>query len=418
MRKPTGQIVERKLKQGKTFGIRFRAYGDRHFETLGTASEGWTRAKAEVALADRLADVRRGIWQQPRPAPEPRETRPDPTFHEFASTWLEGKQPELRPRTVESYRWQLEMHLLPFFANYHLSQIGIEEVDRYKTAKLREGVLGANQVNKTLTRLAQILEVATEYGYIERNPAKGKRRRVKGAAPQRSWIEPEQLMALLDAADATHRPMIATLVGAGLRNGEACALDWRDVNLGAATIVVRESKTDAGTGRHVDLPIGALEELSELKARSPRRRPGDAVFVTRSGKRQTPSNVGRRLKTTVQRANVKLAEMGIEPISEQVTPHSLRRTYTSLRAALGDDLVYIAQQAGHSKIDVTYWIYQKATKRRARLSGAYRDAFDHALDWARLGAGTDADRLVEPDGNSDSRHRVSRSGLGVGPVDG
>jgi integrase len=385
MRKPTGQIIERKLKQGRTFAIRFRAYGGRYLETLGTMSEGWNRARAEEALANRLADVRRGIWQPPQPDPEPETPRPDPTFHEFSSEWLEAKRPELRERTVDSYRWQLTHHLLPFFQSHRLSKITVETVDRYKTFKLREGTLGPNQINKTLARLAQILEVAVEYGYIERNPAKGKRRRVKGSAPQRSWVEPEQLPALLAAADSTHRPLIATLAGAGLRVGEACALDWRDVNLGTGTIVVRESKTEAGAGRRVDLPVGLLQELSELKARSPATKPGAPVFLTRGAKRQTPSNVERRLKTTIRRANKELAKLDVEPISARVTPHSLRRTYTSLRAALGDDLVYIAQQAGHAKIEVTYGIYQKAVRRRERLSGEYRGAFDGALEWARMG---------------------------------
>ena len=42
-------------------------------------------------------------------------------------------------------------------------------------------------------------------------------------------------------------------------------------------------------------------------------------------------------------ANEALAQAGIDPIGP-VTPHSLRRTYASLRAALRDDPVYIAEQ--------------------------------------------------------------------------
>jgi hypothetical protein len=63
--------------------------------------------------------------------------------------------------------------------------------------------------------------------------------------------------------------------------------------------------------------------------------------------RQTPDNVGRRLKTAIKRANKALEKVGIEPICERVSPHSLRRTYISLRAALREDPVYIAEQVGH-----------------------------------------------------------------------
>ena len=95
--------------------------------------------------------------------------------------------------------------------------------------------------------------------------------------------------------------------------------------------------------------------------------------------------VARRLKTAIRRANESLAEAGIEPISERVTPHSLRRTYASIRAACGDDPVYIAEQLGHEDPTFTIRVYAKAAKRRERLSDEYRLPFDEALEWAEMG---------------------------------
>lgn len=392
-RPATGQVVERPGKHDTAFALRFRAYGKRQYVTLGTKAEGWTSAKAEEELANILADVRRGIWQphDPEPVEAPAEV---PTFHEFASEWLAARKSELRPKTITDYRWALELHLLPYFANHRLTEITIEEVDRYRAAKMQEGRLAANAVNKTIIRLAQVLEVALEYGHIERNPAKGKRRRARATEPKRTWVEPEQLPALIEAANANLRPLIATLAGAGLRIGEACALDWRDVKLSTGTLIVRESKTAAGEGREVDLPVGLSEELATWKARSPRTRPGDPVFVSgrpRGDKhsRQTPRNAQARLATVVDAANAKLREAGIESIGD-VSPHSLRRTYASLRAALRDDPIYIAEQLGHRDARFTFRVYQRAAKRRARLSGSYLDAFDAALDWARMGTKADS----------------------------
>lgn len=384
-RKATGQIIERKLMQGTTYGIRFRAYGKRYFLTLGPERDGWTWARAETELRHTLADVERGIWRPPVQEIEPAPERPVPTFHEFASEWLASREPELAPKTVENYRWALSNHLLPFFAGHQLPAITAEEVDRYKTAKLREGKIAPNQINTTLTRLAQILEEAVEYGHLDRNVARGRRRRVKGTRPARSWVEPEQLPSLLDAADRQRRPLLATLAGAGLRVGEAVALDWRDINLATATLTVRRSKTDAGTDRRVDLTRGLQEELIALKARSDYTAPSDPVFVTRAGVRQSVSNVGRRLKTTVKRANTKLAALDIEPIGERVSPHSLRRTYASLRAALRDDPVYIAEQLGHEEASFSMSVYAKGVKRRERLVGNYLTEFDRACEWAQMG---------------------------------
>jgi integrase len=213
---------------------------------------------------------------------------------------------------------------------------------------------------------------------------------VKGTEPRRSWVEPEQLSALLDAADPYLRPVVAVLAGAGLRIGEAVALDWRDVKLGTGTLIVRESKTAAGEGREVDLPVGLREELATWRARSPCTAPSDPVFISRARddqhSRQTPRNVQARLATAVKAANVKLGEESIEPIGK-VTPHSLRRTYASLRAALRDDPVYIAEQLGHRDARFTFRAYQRAAKRRERLSGAHLAAFDRALEWAGMTAG-------------------------------
>jgi len=98
-------------------------------------------------------------------------------------------------------------------------------------------------------------------------------------------------------------------------------------------------------------------------------------------------NVRRRLKTAIKRANATLAEKGIEEISERISPHSLRRTHASLRAALRDDPVYIAQQGGWKDPGFVFSVYRRAAKRRERLTGAYLEAFDMALDWARIGTG-------------------------------
>ena len=206
------------------------------------------------------------------------------------------------------------------------------------------------------------------------------------------------------------------MAGAGLRIGEAVALDWRDVNLADGSIYVRSSKTDAGAQRMVDMPGGLLDDLKHHKATSSATDPVDPVFVTRGynggePKRQRPDNVRLRLKTTIKRANPKLAKQGIAPISERVTPHSLRRTYASVRSALHDDPVYIAEQGGWADPTFPLTVYARAVKRRDRLSEAHLKAFDRALEWAAMGSGgqngSAADPRAEASGVEDSA-RASR----------
>jgi hypothetical protein len=62
-----------------------------------------------------------------------------------------------------------------------------------------------------------------------------------------------------------------------------------------------------------------------------------------------------------------------------------RRLYASLRAALRDDPVYIAEQLGHRDARFTFRVYQRAAKRRERLAGEHLAAFERALHWAGMG---------------------------------
>ena len=398
-RRSTGGVVIDTRRKSPVFGLRFRAYGHRQYVTLGSADEGWTRDKAEVALRHTLSDVERGIWRPPdrEPAPAP-ELPKDPSFHEFASQWFKANEGSWRPTTRAGYTWELTNHLLPFFAGHRLSQITIADVDRYKAAKVREGALSPTSINKTITRMAQILEVADEYGMIDRNPAKGKRRRVKASRPAPVWLDrAEHIAALLDAGgeldraarrDRQHVPrraILATLVLAGLRIGELLDLRWRDVDLTAGRITVRASKTDAGV-RQVDMLPSLRDELLSLKAAARRPEPNGLVFPTATGHRHGPSNIRRRvLAPAVKRANERLAEVGEVPLPEQLTPHKLRHTFASLLVALGVDPGSVMDQLGHTDPAFTLRVYRHGMRHDQASKEALRVLVGGA-DWAATGS--------------------------------
>jgi integrase len=383
-RPATGQVLERRGKRGRVFALRFRAYGRREYLTLDVG----TRAEAEAELANVLADVRRGIWrpQKRQPAAVPAVVE-ESTFHAFASEWLAMREREgLAERTIEDYKWALAHHLLPWFKDYRLVEITALEVDRYKVAKAAEGVLGANQVNKTITRLSQILGTAAEYGLVPANAAAGKRRRLKGTKPRRAWVEPEQLPLLLEHAEpllaGRGRPLLATLAGAGLRISEALGLERQDVNLVKGTLTVRQSKTEAGV-RVVDLTPSLRDELAVWLDKSEFKEPGDLVFPTQKGKPDNRNNVRRRLLVkAIETVNPKLAELGIDSIGA-VSPHGLRRTFASLRCAVGDDVAYTAAQLGHEDAVFSLKTYTHAVKRRNRLTGQELKQFERAIEWAQ-----------------------------------
>jgi integrase len=411
-RKPAGQVIELTRQRGRTFALRFRAYGRRHYLTLGSVEEGWTRGRAEQELANVMADIRRGIWRPPEPERELAGPRPEPTFHRFASEWFEAHRGELRPTTQADYRWRLENHLLPFFARHLLSEITIEEVDRYRHTKVREDALSAESINKTLGLLAQILEVAIEYGHLERNPASGRRRRLRVTRPQPIYLDTaEQITALLEAASdldarpaartAGRRPLLAVMVFGGLRVSEACRLRWRDVDLSSGRLTIRDSKTAAGARRVDMLPV-LRDELAAHKAVS-RAEPGALVFRTASGRPRTRDNVRERvLAPVVRRADELLANREQPPLPEGLSAHKLRHTFASILAACGEDPAYVMAQLGHTDPRFTLRVYTHLMSRREGERERL-EALVMGTDWAALGTTRAEDPSKGPAETSSAR---------------
>jgi integrase len=415
-----GEIrVHERVDGRRTYSLRFRVAGRRQCLTLGTEADGWNQRRAERKLEDVLAAVRAGVWQPPAPAEHDDEQ--EMSFHEFASRWWAVRKAEgLRPKTHEDYEWQLGKHLLPFFAEYRVTDIDRSLVERYREAKLieREQVKAAaaaghpmrdkrhqrrkplsnGSINKTLVTLSQILETAVNRGLLTSNPASAKRLRLRTSKPTRRFLEADELRDLLAAAgqiDRTslryrigRRPMIAVMGKSGLRVTEMCQLRWRDVDVHHQRLVVREAKTDAGV-REVDLSLDVMEELMAWRASRPSSTGDDFVFATDSGRRRNKDNVRERvLRRVVKRTNEVRAQRDLLPLPA-VTPHALRRTYISLLIEAGAPLPYVMRQVGHEDSRTTLEVYAQVQQRLSRKQ--VHQAFDDLLASAGEPAGVPTD---------------------------
>ena len=293
-----GQIRMHERRDGQvTYSLRVRAYGRREILTLGTDTDGWTYRKAERMLDRVLAEIEVGVWRPPRSQAIGDAGQ---TFHEFASRWWGARRAELRPTTQADYEWRLRKHLLPFFADFRVSDITVALVDEYRNEKVvereriralaaagmplrdkrgqRRVALSNESINKTHVLLANVLDAAVEYELLPSNAARGKRRRLKAARPTRRFLEADELGEVLAAASEMdraarsdrrigRRPMIAVMAKSGLRVSEVCQLRWRSVDLHHKRLVVEQSKTDAGV-REVDLSLDLLDELLAWRAES------------------------------------------------------------------------------------------------------------------------------------------------------
>jgi integrase len=454
-RRPKGEVRTHTRTDGlTTFSLRFTADGRRQHVTLGQDVDGWTLARAQRELEKTLALVAAGIWR-----PEESESQPpreESTFEVYATAWLDEKSIDLAENTRKDYEWRLSCHLLPFFEAYKPSEIDEVLVDRYRKAKVderreaeelrRQGVVIRDErgmplrglanvsINRTLELLAAILDDAIDLeANRERtsprpNPARGKKRRlkVKKRQAERPGLEADELLSLIEAAEAldrhggqpeveantdairrmrdqerlkwseiaarvglspttciyhyqrprpmghvrrprARRAIISTLGFSGLRVTELCDLNWRHVDLAHGKLRVLDSKTDRGI-RDVDIGSRLLEELRTYRADLGGEVELDApVFATSTGGRRNKDNVNKRiLKPAIKLANALRGTRGLPPLPEGVTPHSLRVTYITMLLAAGNDLAYVMDQVGHEDAQTTTRIYMRLLKRRRR----------------------------------------------------
>ncbi len=304
-----------------------------------------------------------------------------PTFEEFASEWFERQKVEggragkgLAAKSREDLEWRLTRHLLPVFASCPINEISIQAVDDYRIEKVRAGRLAPSSINKTIATLATILEVAVEYDLVDRNPAHGRRRRLRYSVPKRPWLDrADHIVALLDGASeldrearaglGRRRALLATLLFAGLRLGEALALRWEAVDLGRGTLAVRAAKTEAGQRVVNTLPVlhSELSTYREQVVAAGR----DLVFATSTGRPDSPANIRRRvLARSVERADAALTQDELDRLPAGLTPHALRRTFASLLFALGETPPYVMAQMGHTSANLTLSIYARQMDRR------------------------------------------------------
>lgn len=374
-RKATGQLTEHRGKRGVSWGVRFRAGGQRYHVTVSREWEGGSEDQALAEIDFLIERVNRGLWtpderRRSRSAAEEAAVAV-PEFRVFASEWIANRELE-RGHRLDDLRWRLESHLLPYFAGHLLSDMRVEDIDEFSRWKLREGRLIAGSINKMISTLAAILEEAVEYGHVDRNVAAGRRRKLPTLKPRRTYLDQaEHVAALLDGAAALdaerdsvpyRRPLLATLTFAGPRISEALELRWRDVDLADSRLRIRGTKTDAAD-RVVDLQPALLDELATLAARDRERRPDLRVFRTSKGGSLGATNVRKRvLSPAIEHADERLRETGEEPFPEGITPHSLRRTFASILVALGKDPAYAMAQMGHTTPGFTLSVYAAAMK--------------------------------------------------------
>jgi integrase len=430
----TGEVTERPWSDGKTitFGARVYAYGRRHRLAFGTNIQGWNTTRAEIELDSIQQQIARGTWVPPekRTTVKPKkaiDSDARQSFGVFARQVIEAKKSHgLDEDTIEDLDWRMG-HLLGYFEAMELVEIDVAQVDRFRDGLaqrsriIREAAargkplmvtikqpgrrpyerpkrpLSNSSINKILALLSRIMQRAVDYRHVQLNPLKvgaHKDRYLPEAKPKRTFLEVDELHALLDAAGELdqakrldhrtgRRPALAALTLAGFRISELCDLLCPQVDLARDRFKVPDAKTPKGI-REVEMTTFLRREAGrhhEQRVRDGLPMNAESHFYgIKTGGRRDPNNFRKEvLNPAVTRANKNRAEQGLPPLPA-ITPHSLRRTWAMLAAQAGRDPHWISDQIGHDSAAFTMQVYQQTRNRR--LSTEERQAIWELMRFA------------------------------------
>ncbi|QXJ22801.1 site-specific integrase [Actinomadura graeca] len=151
--------------------------GRRHFapQTFERKSE----AERWLSLVE--AQVFSGDWTDP--------DRAKVRLGDYAAKWIE-QRPNLRPRTVELYRWLLKKHIAPHLGGVQLGKLSTAMIRDWRTTLLEAGV-SASMTAKAYRLLRAVLMTAVvEDRVLTRNPCQ-----VRGAGTEHAAERPTLTVA-------------------------------------------------------------------------------------------------------------------------------------------------------------------------------------------------------------------------------
>ncbi len=269
------------------------------------------------------------------------------------------------------YRTDVE-ELGRWAARYDLAP---EEIDypwlRRYAAQMSERGLAPRTVARKLAGLRACFRVLVEHGLMEANPAE---LLASPKQPQRlpRALKPADVSALLDRIPAAtpleqrDRALFELAYACGLRAEEIVDLDVGSLDFDAEQVRV-EGK--GGKTRFVPVGEHALRALTGYLERARGTLDAGAgepaLFLSKTGRRLSTSDVRRRLRTWARHAAAQGA----------VHPHALRHSFATHLLEGGADLRAIQALLGHASISTTQ-VYTRVET--ARLRTAYERSHPRA----------------------------------------
>ena len=280
----------------------------------------------------------------------------------YLEGWLKEKTRQVKPRTAEAYKYNLEKYVMPQIGGVQLSKLTPLHIQTMCSEIAT--VSGPRTANMCRTILFSAMKQALRWGLIPRNPVEGVDPMKEHKQEMTLWTSAEAVKFLDTARSHRLYALFYLAMSTGMRRGELLGLRWQDVRPG--TLHIRQSltvvknqiaisvpKTEKGK-RRVAISPNVEETLEAHRQRQEAERQmlgnlwpdNDLVFRTEVGTPIHPRNLERTWYALQKNVDV-----------PKVRLHDLRHLHASLAIRQGMDAKVLADRLGHSRASLTLDVY-------------------------------------------------------------
>ncbi len=337
------------------------------------------------------------------------------TVNDVFDTWRQLKR-GLKDNTFQNYQYMYNMFVRPNLGKQRVSSLKKSDVKRFYNMLADERCLQASTIDSVHTVLHQVLDMAVDDAYIRVNPSNNVLKELKQShifkTEKRRGLTKAEQELLLSFLQRNHTyshwyPIIAVMVGSGLRVGEVTGLRWCDIDLEEGIIDVNHTlvyydhrvtdgkkgcyfnintpKTKAGTRqvpmldfvREAFIMERESQEALDIRCTITIDGYSDFIFVNRYGHTQHQATLNKAIRRIIRDCNdeVLLKEEKNPVLLPHFSCHSLRHTFTTRMCEAGVNVKVIQDALGHADISTTLNIYADVTKELKKDEFADLDLF-------------------------------------------
>lgn len=299
------------------------------------------------------------------------------------SVFMPTKAVTMSENGRSTYQGNLDHWIYPALGDLKMPDITPANIEALLLDMQAQGK-AISTVIKVYTILHSLFKMAYGKDIIERNPMdkvdrpKARKDELRGQEADSYTIdEVQRIFSALEQEPLKWRTMLHLLIDTGIRRGECCGLQWKNIDFKANTITISGNlcytpqkgiyldTPKSGRIRTIDVDPNVIELLRQLRVEQSSKAISLWVFTQEnSPEPMHPQSPTRYLKKFSERCGI-----------PGLHPHALRHTFASIAITNGADVASVSEKLGHSDKAVTLRMYTHADQESMkRASQIFREA--------------------------------------------